>query len=431
MKKSLLIRSSIIIAIFASFLVGCSAPGMGSEGQVQDLLQETLNKIDPADDGPLTASGTIQADEIRIASELGGRIVQIDIKKGDQVRVGDVLVRLDDAQLLDKLGEAQAAVAAAKADLAVVRAGARVEEIAAAQAALSLAQAQRDGDYTAWQNALTALNNPQEIDAQIIEAQTQVDLAEQGAILAQAQLEREKLLRDQTSKGSTRREIADLQVLAAEKALAGAQADLETAQTLLDWLRLIRSKPLGLIAQANAAQGQYQVSEGGVAVARASLDDLLAGATPEEVAVAEQAVVLAQAQASVLEANREKFVIVSPVDGVVLNQVLNTGELAAPAATILTLSDLSQVTLSVYVPENRIGQVRLGQTVQVTVDSFPGQTFTGHVLRIGDQPEFTPRNVATQEERLNTFYAVEIALENEQGLLKPGMPADAVFQDDK
>jgi HlyD family secretion protein len=85
------------------------------------------------------------------------------------------------------------------------------------------------------------------------------------------------------------------------------------------------------------------------------------------------------------------------------------------------------VTLEAYVPENRIGQVQLGQPVQVTVDSFPGRTFDGRVARIGDEPEFTPRNVATAEERLNTFYAVEIQLPNPGGLLKPGMPADAIF----
>jgi HlyD family secretion protein len=184
---------------------------------------------------------------------------------------------------------------------------------------------------------------------------------------------------------------------------------------------------LGLIAQAHAAESQYQVSEHGIAIAQARLDDLLAGATAQEIAVAEQAVKLAQAQAKVVEANLDKFVITSPVDGVVLNQTLRAGELAAPAATILTLSDLSQVTLSVYVPENRIGQIALGQDVQVTVDSFTGRAFVGRVLRIGDQPEFTPRNVATKEERLNTFYVVDIALPNADGSLKPGMPADAAF----
>jgi HlyD family secretion protein len=123
----------------------------------------------------------------------------------------------------------------------------------------------------------------------------------------------------------------------------------------------------------------------------------------------------------------EQCTLTSPIDGVVLNQALRMGELAAPAAPILTLANLGEVTLEVYVPENRVGHVYLGQPVQVTVDSFPARVFEGQVSGIGSSPEFTPRNVATAEERLNTFYAVEIQLSNPEGLLKPGMPADAVF----
>ena len=78
-------------------------------------------------------------------------------------------------------------------------------------------------------------------------------------------------------------------------------------------------------------------------------------------------------------------------------------------------------------PETRVGQVTLGQMVRVTVDSFPGRAFEGTVVHIADSAEFTPRNVATKEERVNLVFGVEIDLENEDGALKPGMPADAQF----
>jgi HlyD family secretion protein len=382
---------------------------------------------DEGEEGLLTASGTIQADEMRVASELGGRILEVRVEVGTGVQAGDELVVLDATPILAKLAEAEAAIVAAQADLAVVKAGPRSEEVAAARAALALAEAGRDGDLAAWENALGAIEDPQELDAQIAGARTSVELAAQGVELAEAELAREKLVRDQKPEGSMERRIADLQVRAAEETLAAAQADEKAAQTMLNWLWLIRSEPLGLIAQAHAAEGQYRMAEEGVAVAQARLDDLLAGPTPEEVAVAEAAVRQAQAQADVLRVQQAKFTLTSPVDGVVLDQNLRRGELAAPAATVLTVADLREVTLMAYVPENRIGQVQLGQAVQVSVDSFPGQSFAGQVTRIGDEPEFTPRNVATQEERLNTFYAVEVRLPNAEGLLKPGMPADATF----
>ncbi len=378
---------------------------------------------------PLVASGTIQAEEVRVASEHGGRIVAVRPGLGEQVHAGDVLVELDATPLLLQLSLAEAAVVTARADLAVVQSGPRAEEIAAANASLALAKAQQDGALAAWQNALKGIEDPQELDAQLAQARTQVALAEQGVELAEAELASAMLWRDQQIAGSTQRRVADLQVQATNDALSAARSDLLAAQQLHYWLWTIRQQPLALIAQANMAEGQYRLAEAAVVVRQAELDDLLTGPTAEEVAVAEAAVLQAEAEAAVLQVKINQLTLTSPIDGLVLNQVLRPGELAAPAATILTLADLSQVTLVVFVPENRIGQVRYGQQVLVQVDSFPGRNFAGQVTRIGDQPEFTPRNVTTVEERLNTFYPVEIVVPNGRGLLKPGMPADATFVD--
>jgi len=86
--------------------------------------------------------------------------------------------------------------------------------------------------------------------------------------------------------------------------------------------------------------------------------------------------------------------------------------------------------LTVYVPETRLGEVWLDQIVAVRVDSFAGREFTGTVSHISDTAEFTPRNVATVEERQNLVFAVDIRLDNADGDLKPGMPADVVFSPD-
>ena len=75
----------------------------------------------------------------------------------------------------------------------------------------------------------------------------------------------------------------------------------------------------------------------------------------------------------------------------------------------------------------QLGRVRLGQEAMVTVDSFPGRGFAGQITQIADQAEFTPRSVQTQEERVNTVFAVKITLRNPEHLLKPGMPADAII----
>jgi HlyD family secretion protein len=103
--------------------------------------------------------------------------------------------------------------------------------------------------------------------------------------------------------------------------------------------------------------------------------------------------------------------------------------MALPGATLLIIGDTAHLYMTVYIPENRYGEVNLGQTVQVNVDSFPGQAFTAKVTRIADRAEFTPRNVQTAEGRATTVFAVKLAVENADGKLKPGMPADVVFEE--
>jgi multidrug efflux pump subunit AcrA (membrane-fusion protein) len=117
----------------------------------------------------------------------------------------------------------------------------------------------------------------------------------------------------------------------------------------------------------------------------------------------------------------------SPIDGVVLTRVFEPGEIAMTGSTMLILGDLYNLNLTVYVPEDRYGQISLGQAYPVSVDSFPGRVFTGTVTYIADQAEYTPRNVQTVEGRKNTVFAIRLSLANPDLALKPGMPADVNF----
>ncbi len=115
------------------------------------------------------------------------------------------------------------------------------------------------------------------------------------------------------------------------------------------------------------------------------------------------------------------------LDGVVLERLYEPGELATAGSTLLTIGNLYTLNLTVYVPEDRYGQINLGQSYPVTVDSFPGRAFEGKVTHIADQAEFTPRNVQTVEGRKNTVFAIKLTLDNPDLALKPGMPADVNF----
>jgi HlyD family secretion protein len=129
----------------------------------------------------------------------------------------------------------------------------------------------------------------------------------------------------------------------------------------------------------------------------------------------------------VIKVQLSKLSSVSPISGVVAAQHAEVGEIAQPGFPILTITELEEVTLTAYVPESKIGLVKLGQEALVSVDSYPGQSFSGKVVYISPRALFTPRNIQLEEEREKMVFAVKIKLANPEQKLKPGMPADAVI----
>jgi HlyD family secretion protein len=123
------------------------------------------------------------------------------------------------------------------------------------------------------------------------------------------------------------------------------------------------------------------------------------------------------------------FAVRSPIDGRVLTRTVEVGERVEIATPLFTLVDLDRLYVKIYVPEPSIGTVALGQEARVHVDAYPDRAFAARVSRVSQEAEFTPKNVETREERVKLVFAVEVALaENPGGVLKPGMPADAVIR---
>ncbi|MCL4459976.1 MAG: efflux RND transporter periplasmic adaptor subunit [Chloroflexi bacterium] len=485
----------------------------------------------------LTGSGTIEAEEVSIVAEVGGRIEGIFVDEGTEVRAGDRLVGLDTALLEAQLKQAQAAAAVARANLALVQAGARDEETRQAKAALAQAVALRDGAKKAWENAEAIRANPQELKAKIDAAESQVaiakasldrvkrwppeadlrvaeanvasaqanlDLAQQRLDLLKAgpraediavlklaveqarnslwatQIERDAI------KGNPRLpeyqgQVADAKVAAAETAVSVAEANLraktapptaqdlqiatdavrsaksalDSAQARLDQLKAgptaedvasaealldqarkslanliaMRDDPLTINVQVDKAKAEYESSKAAVEAAQAKLEAIMKGATAEQLAVARAQLQQAEAGVEVLEVQLRKMSLVSPISGLVTERTVNVGEMAVPGMRLLVVSNIDTVTLTLYIPENKIGLVRVGQKVEMTVDSFPHKVFEGQVVFISAHAEFTPKNVQTQKARQNLVFAVKVKVPNSQHELKPGMPADAEIRD--
>ena len=179
----------------------------------------------------------------------------------------------------------------------------------------------------------------------------------------------------------------------------------------------------------HSAESQYYIAAAAVGVAAAKLVELGAGALPEEVALAEAQVASAEAAAAALQTRIDKMRLIAPVDGVVTSRSGHAGEAAVAGVSLLTIAQLDEVMLTIYIPEDELNRVYIGQEVSVQVDSYPDRVFAGTVSYIAQEAEFTPKNVQMKEDRVNMVFAVKVRLPNPQHLLKPGMPADAAIRD--
>jgi len=417
----------------------------------------------PVESEALQASGQIEATEISIAPELSGRVVDVYAAEGDAVQTGDPLLKLDGSLLQSEKQSAQAALDSANA------------HVDAAQAAVDAAQLQYDLtlDAALAEEATTRIEiwdetKPSEFDqpiwyfskAERMEAtQAEVDSAKEAlddamtklkdteskagssefleveATLAQARIafQNAEDVLDSTSGTSDSQALRDsAQVIYDEKKidLDDAQKDYDDALTTEGAKDVIEARADAVIAQEtyDSALDKLRALQTGeyspmVQTAAAAIDQEKA-----QLNLAKSNIAAAQAALDTINTQMDKLIVQAPMDGVILTRSVHVGEVAQAGATTMVIADLNKLMITVYLSEDRYGEVNVGDEVSFTTDSFSDETFTAIVTRIADQAEYTPRNVQTKEERQTTVYAIELKVDNSAGKLKPGMPVDVMFK---
>lgn len=419
----------------------------------------TLTKSNKS--GVLTASGTVEAAEVLIAPELSGKVSEVFVNEGDLVIAGDVLFRLDDTLL-----QAQRKVAAAGLDTAQAasKTAASAADVAQSQydliltAALTEGKANRIADWSAVQPA--EFNQPAwyfEKSEQLESAQNEVTAAQSALDAARSILiaveekatsgdfiSAEKRLIDARSAFEVAQSVLNTSASAdqnlkdsAQRAYDEALAELNDAQNSYDDAATTSgaSDVLSTRADLRVAQERIDTAQDKVralqigslsprvTAAQKALDQALTAAAQANMAIAQ-----AEANLALIDTQISKLTVTSPSDGVILTRAIEPGEVVMPSATLLTLARLSDLTITVYVSEDRYGELSIGQTAQVTADSFANETFNGTVINISGHAEFTPRNVQTTGGRKATVFAIKLSLIDTNGKLKPGMPADVLFK---
>jgi len=330
----------------------------------------------------ISTSGFIEATSISIAPEIGGRIVEITAGEGDRVEAGAALVVLDGSLLSAQKEQAEAAAKIARVAL-------EQAEISREQAALSA-----EGAKNILENTLDVQANPLELEARIIAARGEVDIAKANY----------DYIKGQALVDSSQKKVARLRY--------------EVAQELLENLLTIRDNPQEINAAVEQAATANKTARQAVEAAGKAVE--IAGIQVEQ----------AEASLKVYDVQLGKLTLSSPLSGVVAESYAEAGEIARAGAPVLTVTVLDEVTLTAYIPESKLGLVKPGQEAIVSVDSYPDESFSGKVVYISPEAQFTPRNVQLKEEREKTVFAVKIRLDNPDMKLKPGMPADAVILTD-
>ena len=152
------------------------------------------------------------------------------------------------------------------------------------------------------------------------------------------------------------------------------------------------------------------------------------GPRPERIAAARAQLGAASAAVATLDATLANSILVAPFAGVVTLRHREPGEIVGAGAAVLTLMNPDDRWVRIYVPENRLGRVAIGQPAAITSDTYPGKRYTGEVAFIASSAEFTPKNVQTTEERVKLVYAVKVRITGDPGEeLKPGLPADVTL----
>jgi len=377
----------------------------------------------------LEASGTVEAVSVLVGPEAPGRVMEVFVEEGEYVEQGEPLFSLDDeilrVQRVHIIAAGDAALTAANLQLLMVQQA--LDDLyedwplAAAQAELALAHAQDALDDVLYVHDVRQEGKRASKDT--------VDAAEANLILAENEVDRAKGAYDSLS---GRSEDDPARALALSN-LVAARKKRDSVLRNLNWYT---GKPTD-IEQA-LLDADVSVAEARAADAELEFEKWKDGPDPAAVVLLEAQLASAQTQLALAHSQTDvelqtidlqikDLVVQAPSSGVVLTRSVEPGEVLIPGAAALKIGDLDHLTITVYVPEDRYGEIGLGSQALVSVDSFPDLAFHAYVLRIADQAEFTPRNVQTEEGRKTTVFAVELSVADPMNRLKPGMPADVLF----
>ena len=342
----------------------------------------------------IKVSGRIEGDDATVSAKVAGRIREINVREGDQVKAGQVIALIDDEQVQAREEQQQSLVREAEA------------RVLSAQQQIAVLNAQlEESNIGVDQARVDAQGRVSQAEAQVAHAEAELVKAE--ADYGQARYDEERY--------STLAKDGDVPERTGKQARTTAEAQA---------------------AAVRAAQRQVDVARGSLTMAKANLANVAmrtsqATGVRQQIVQAQSQIVAAQAEAEQaraklreVQADRNDLQVVAPIDGTVATRSAVPGEVVTAGTALVTLVDLNAVYLRGFIPEGEIGRVRAGQTARVYLDSAPEKAIAAVVTRIDPEASFTPENTYFKDDRVKQVVGVKLMLKGAAGYAKPGMPAD-------
>jgi len=376
----------------------------------------------------ILGSASIEATTVDVTTRVPGRVLRMMARDGQQVRSGSALAELEPQEAGAQVAQARAAVAQAGAQVSQARQTVVAQQQTTdAQVAQAAAQVTAAGTGIPQSETALAIEDRTSreavaaAEARLRAAQAQVGSARSGLATAEHDLARQNALfaqgavaADQVDATRAAYDAAVAQDRGAGEAVTQARADLAAARANLMQVQIQRRAVEA--AQANVARAQAILgnAESGYTVVTQQRQLL---------AAAEAALAQARANLMYVELVAGHNTIVAPRDGVIQTQNVEEGEVVPAGAALYTLINPTDLWARVYVREDQIGLVKIGLPTRTTIDTLPGEVFTGRVTQVNDTPEFTTVNVQTKEDRVKLVFGVKVRIADPGHRLQPGMPA--------
>jgi multidrug resistance efflux pump len=337
--------------------------------------------------------GTVESQDVRLSSRVGGRVSKLHVAEGQVVDEGQPILELEMPELDAERKQLEAQLAAAKALFAKAEKGPRDEEKAAAKADVAAAEARlarmRKGYRTEEKDQARK---------------------EEEAIVADMQNAYQELSRERTllQKGATT--VEEYEAAVAKHNRLQAQAAAAAAKTKM--------------MEAGYRPEEVAEAEAQLASFQAAYDLLQAGTRQEDKDEAAAKVAQLDAQIAALDVKRAERTVYAPEKAVVEVIGVRPGDIAAANAPLVKVLRAADLWVKAYISEVDLGHIKLGKQVDVTIDTFPGKRFKGVVTYIASDSEFTPRNVQTIDERRHQVFGFKVRVDDPQGVFKSGMAAE-------